>query len=489
MKISNKKIHIFIIIVGIIFICIPVFHTNLWFDESYTVGLVNKGFGEIWNIGQNDVHPIFYYWILHIIYLIFGSNILIYRLFSVLCTAILGILGYTHIRKDFGEKTGLLFSLFVYFLPVNIVYAGEIRMYSLAMLLVSVMSIYAYRIYKNKEEKNNKNWIFFAIFSLLSAYTHYYGLMIAFLENLFLFICFIIQSKKEKKITYNLKAFIISALPQIGLYLPWLVSLIKKVSGPGGFWITINFPDTFIEFFMFPFTGNLAGNNYIVLPIAILFGIIVSTYMIYIHIKNRKNNDLKPAKMAIRYWGMLALTACITSLVIWRVVIYARYMLCAGGLFVFFIASTMSISEKKFFKTIIILISVILSVGVILTLSQENYAEENREFQKYLKESIKENEILICSTELTGLVTSTYLTENEIYFWDKDMWNVEEAYKAFGNTVYDLNFLQDYKGRIWITNQDIYKKIEELYNVKLIEQKEFDTRYKGQKYNLILIEK
>ena len=55
--------------------------------------------------------------------------------------------------------------------------------------------------------------------------------------------------------------------------------------------------------------------------------------------------------------------------------------------------------------------------------------------------------------------------------------------------LYDLNFLQDDKGRIWITNQDIYKKIEELYNVKLIEQKEFDTRYKGQKYNLILIEK
>ena len=94
---------------------IPVFHNNLWFDESYSVAIANHSYQEIWTIGGNDVHPVLYYFILHTLNLIFGSNIIVYRLFSVLCLFILGLLGYTHIRKDFGDKVGILFSLFTFY--------------------------------------------------------------------------------------------------------------------------------------------------------------------------------------------------------------------------------------------------------------------------------------------------------------------------------------------------------------------------------------
>lgn len=67
----------------------------------------------------------------------------------MICTALLGIIGFTHVRKDFGEKVGLIFSFLVFFFPVNLVYSGEIRMYSLAMLLVTLTAIYAYRIYRD----------------------------------------------------------------------------------------------------------------------------------------------------------------------------------------------------------------------------------------------------------------------------------------------------------------------------------------------------
>ena len=77
---KSKIIHLVVIIIGIIFIFIPAFHTSLWFDESYTVGIVNKSFIDIWRITGNDVHPALYYWLLHIVYLIFGANILVYRL-------------------------------------------------------------------------------------------------------------------------------------------------------------------------------------------------------------------------------------------------------------------------------------------------------------------------------------------------------------------------------------------------------------------------
>ena len=129
-KSKIKYVHITIIILGIIFISIPIFHQNLWFDESYSVGIASTSFADIWNIGSNDVHPVLYYWILHIFYLLFGSNLYIYRIISMLPLAMLGIMGYTYVRKTFGEKVGFLFSFFVLFMPISSVYAGEIRMYT-----------------------------------------------------------------------------------------------------------------------------------------------------------------------------------------------------------------------------------------------------------------------------------------------------------------------------------------------------------------------
>lgn len=143
-----KKLHIAIIIIGIIFISLGAFHNNIWFDESYSVGLAKHTFKEIWTIGGNDVHPILYYCFLRIIYLITGGSILAYRLFSVIPIAIMIILGYTHIRKDFGEKTGFIFSFLSAFLPEMAVYAIEIRMYSWAILAVTILAIYAYRLVK-----------------------------------------------------------------------------------------------------------------------------------------------------------------------------------------------------------------------------------------------------------------------------------------------------------------------------------------------------
>ena len=60
-NIKLKHIHITIIILGIIFIALAAFHTNLWFDESYSVAISNNHtFGEIWSIGGYDVHPVLY---------------------------------------------------------------------------------------------------------------------------------------------------------------------------------------------------------------------------------------------------------------------------------------------------------------------------------------------------------------------------------------------------------------------------------------------
>ena len=100
-SISLKKWHLILIVFGIIFISLSAFHTNMWFDEAYSVGIARQTFADIWNFGGHDVHPVLYYWVLRIVYLIFGQSLIAYRILSVIPIAIMIILGYTHIRKDF----------------------------------------------------------------------------------------------------------------------------------------------------------------------------------------------------------------------------------------------------------------------------------------------------------------------------------------------------------------------------------------------------
>ena len=125
-KVKLSQWHIAVIVIGIIFVSLGAFHGNVWFDEAYSVGMARQTFGEIWTIGGNDVHPVLYYWLLRIINLVVGQSIMAYRIFSVIPIAIMIILGYTHIRKDFGEKTGFIFSFLAAFLPEMATYAIEV---------------------------------------------------------------------------------------------------------------------------------------------------------------------------------------------------------------------------------------------------------------------------------------------------------------------------------------------------------------------------
>ena len=340
MRLDKKDIlHIVVIIIGMIFVAIPVFHNNLWFDESYSVAIANHTFKEIWTIGANDVHPVLYYWMLHIINLIFGNQIICYRLFSYICAVIVGVLGFTHIRKDFGKNVGILFSFFSFFLPTIVVYTAEIRMYTFAMLLVTVMSIYAYRIYKNQGNKQIKNWIIFTICSLASAYTHYYGLMAAGIVNLIMFIYFVTKAVKNKKFTYEIKIFIICGILQITLYLPWIISLLGQMKQMSSthFWIYLKFPDTIIEFLTFQFTGNLEKTKYTSDTYAILFSIVILGYLVYTCVRNIKNEEKEnlAVKLSIVVYIGVILGACAMSVVLNTPIIYARYMLCVTGLVIF----------------------------------------------------------------------------------------------------------------------------------------------------------
>lgn len=465
---KSKILHILIIILGIFFILVGAFHTNLWFDETYSVGIVNHSFKDIWLIGAQDVHPILYYFLLKIVNLIFGTNILAYRLFSSLGIMILGILGYTHIRKDFGNKTGIIFSFLSFFLPVMAIYASEIRMYSWVITFVTLMGIYAYRITK---EPSNKNYIIFAIFSLFSAYTHYYGLMISFFINLFLFIYLI----KQKR---NLKKFIMSATIQIILYIPWLVNFIKQLTSVSkGFWITFKFPDTLIEVLKFQFSGNLT---------TLLSSILTLIVFIYVIWLMKKNKEEKIGFLGIGMYLLIFLLTAIISLK--APLLVPRYMFVVTGLLIFSFSYFMA-KGNKYITISVCLIILGFSIMSNVNFINENYDKSNNEHFSYLKENVKEKDFIIYTNVINSTVFLDKIDHTQ-YFYNIDNWNIKEAYEAYSpkmKIIDNLDILDGYKGRIWIIDGEDSRLYNLLSGYELVEEKTFNTRYHNLNYKIYLL--
>ena len=487
----KKKIHILIIVVGIIFISASAFHSTIWFDESYSAAIVNHSINEIWTIGGNDVHPILYYWLLKIVNILFGCNIIAYRLFSVLGVAILGILGYTHIRKDFGEKVGMIFSYLSFFLPVMCVYAVEVRMYSWAATFVVITAIYAYRLLS----KNTvKNWIIFGIFSLASCYTHYYGLMAAGLINLGLFIYILRMKKKEKS---YIKNFVISAVIQVILYIPWLIYFVGQLAHVGGgFWIKLRFPDTLMEVFNFQYKGILDTVFSVNLEntITFIFAIVLYIYIgriVYKQIKQKQ--DIRPAIFSIAiYIGVIIATLIIS---IFMPILYSRYLFVITGLLIFTLAFFLAKEERKSIIIVILSLMTIMALYNNIKLIYQNYDSSNMTEIDYIKENIQEGDIIVYSNIGNGSIIATFFTENDQYFLNFAHWDVEEAYKAYGpqmKTVTDYSFLDNYKGRIWLIDSEymgLYEEFPKESIIVLKEAKRFDTKYHDYIYNVMLLEK
>ena len=505
-KISIKNAHKIIIILGIIFILLAAFHEDIWFDESYSVAIANHSFSEIWTITGNDVHPPLYYWMLHIIELIFGSNVIIYRLFSVLAIAILGIIGYTHIRKDFGEKVGILYSFLTFFLPVMSTYSQEVRMYSWACLFVTIMSIYGYRIYRlikeNKEKEKEETWkktqlknvIIFGIFSIFCCYTHYYSLVTAFVVNLVLLIYLI---KKRKESANVFRNFIILGIIQVVLYIPWLFYLVGQMQHVGGgFWITLGL-STAVEVPSFQFKRQLdtvfSFNAQTI--IALVASILMYIYIAFRIYKAKKNKEeIKPGILAIGLYVTIILLMLIMSLV--QPILFSRYLLVLTGPYIFFLAYFMAKESKKIVTAVICLIILVLGTMSNIENININYDESNMKQIEYLRENIKPEDIIVYSNIGNGGVIAAFFPENKQYFYNGAHWDVEEAYKAYGpgmETIYNYeDILKDYHGRIWLIDSENMGLYEEFpkEGIKVLEDPtRFDTKYQNYIYNIMLLEK
>lgn len=214
---------------GSIFLFIGITNNTLWYDEAFTGALVRHSFTDVVRIAAGDNHPPFYFLLTKFLTVFFGNNEFSLRSASLLGVVALAALGLGPVKRIWGERAGLLFTLFTFMTPVLAAQALNARMYTWAAFFCTACVLYGYLAVT---ENRLIDWSIFGIVTILGLYTHIYLMLECFLVYGLMFLWLVIRDRKK------LLTFIsISAIVAL-LYLPWVFVVIRQASEVAKeFWI------------------------------------------------------------------------------------------------------------------------------------------------------------------------------------------------------------------------------------------------------------
>lgn len=480
-------LHIAVLIAGSVFLLLNAFHGNIWFDESYSVGIASFSFSEIWSIGSNDVHPVLFYWCLHLLYLLFGDSILAFRLFAVVGMVSLAALGATHVRRDFGWRVGLVFTFLVCFTPYIAIEGTQIRMYSWAAFSVMLCFIYACRIIRALRHRDSDGasrddsalrrsvvplrwWAAFFLSSLASAYLHYFAVIAAFLINLCLLLFLLAHARDRLR---YLAVFLVGALAQVLLYAPWLVELARQMGVVGGtYWAKFSFPLTLVEwgtypFFTAPVSFAVSGADGLAVEVAasalcVLLALAFVVVVGRLAVRCIRSIRLSWASGGPRgmlawagrdetlfflmgiavYVGVLAI-GWIASTLMGSLIVYYRYLVVGIGPLLLSFSLALSRVDSKVVVSVAVIAVLALAVLNQALQVRDSYSSENDAPLSYFEESVEKasssnggSDPIVLSSDIgiQGVLSVVYPWLPETYLdWQQGNWGA--AYQAYAPTL------------------------------------------------------
>lgn len=212
----------------------------IWFDESFTINLVRKKVPDLIRLTAMDVHPPLYYLAVRLCVVLFGENIFSFYLTSILCYGALLVATSLFFCRYFSPEASFLVTAAFCAIPSMLMMGPlQLRMYSMAMLFVTVSFYLAYIVVYHLSSMNygrSRRYLFLlALSNVLAAYTHYFAGVAAAAISFFLLIVFLWKKGRRKKMFLT---WCLYCGGMIVLYLPWLPVLFRQMSAINGdYWI------------------------------------------------------------------------------------------------------------------------------------------------------------------------------------------------------------------------------------------------------------
>jgi uncharacterized membrane protein len=196
----------------------------LWYDEAFAVLYAEKPFatmlhGTVAQVGgaAADVHPLFFYSVLHAWMSIVGQSPAAVRALSVLLGTATVVMVYLIARRLFDDMTGLVAAAIGAVSPFAIYYSQEARMYALLGFAAVTATYFFLRAWTDNRWYS---WIAFSIFGALTLYAHNLGFaVILALDGWVLWKWFCQRSARWQRFL----PLLLSHLLMLALFAPWLV--------------------------------------------------------------------------------------------------------------------------------------------------------------------------------------------------------------------------------------------------------------------------
>ncbi len=380
-----------------------IFNYNIWTDEAYTLGLLEGNVGEIIAGTAADVHPPLYYLYAKLFDVAFGYSLQIHKIAAIIPMVLMLIFGATVVRKKFGDVVSFFFLLFITCIPCSMEFAVQVRMYSLAIFLVTVCGINAYLAFD--EEKSKYFW-WFALTGLLAAYTHYFAFVSVIIITGFLFLAILISKRRVLLHWLAAAAFMIAG------YMPWIPSFYRQLTRVSkSYWIPEITWDTVWGYFTWTFdTTVVKGTVYVFL--------IILTYAGINLIKQIISGERK-----LGVYGLLCMmvpaftviTGLILSFFICSSPIYReQYVFPALGL----LALCFALGIKKCKPILLAVFSAfLLFVGALQY--KECFHQEYRstlypQTKAFFEENLKEDDVILYNYELFGFIYDWHFPKDQL---------------------------------------------------------------------------
>lgn len=224
--------------------------SSVWFDEAFGAYLIRFDFWHVALYTAADVHPPFYYWLLKLWGMLFGTNEFALRSMSVLFGGAAITFGFLLAKRLFGRSAAWYSLLFMVLAPLFVRYSQEMRMYT---LVTAIALAATYVLTFAMESKKRLPWIAYGILVSLGMWTHYYSALV-WLAHWVWRAWVLRQTNKDRKAfmrAFFSKNWLVAHVVAVGLFVPWLPALVHQVliMQISGFWIPPVTPATLPNFF------------------------------------------------------------------------------------------------------------------------------------------------------------------------------------------------------------------------------------------------
>ncbi len=419
---------------------------SFWRDEAFSYLLAKKNVLAIISLTAKDFNPPFYYLTLHFWIKMFGSSEIAIRSLSYIfywASIYLCFLFLNRILKINIKKSLVYLVLFITN-PIFIYYAFEGRMYAM-FLFFSLLSFYFFI-------RKNYKWYF--ISTILGLYTHYFMILVVFIQWFYVLYYQPLKQKKEKFFKHFRLLFY--------SFLPWLIfvllnnSLIKQT-----FWIEKPSLKMIINFPAIIYTGYERGWGQDSKHFSLISLFIVISMLLVFYKKNKKSNQKSVLLLFFLWFFLPNLLILLISFI--KPLFLSRYLIFTTPPIIFLIIFLLESLSKK---TKIFLFFLVLFFNLNYNAYQTTYRKKTdiSKVVNQIKPLLNNQDSIYVTDPLNFHTAQYYFDEKKVYIYGKPY---DEIPNYVGKILIPKkrikNVLPKYPKKAFIIKDDLTYNIQAAY--------------------------